>query len=147
MLIHEEWHSPIRQVDIWRAVITKEIRSIIERWVWRNTDGKTIPNNRSLIGNKLVFKIKRDETYREILVALGYSQIPGVDYRDNFIHPSEHIRNKFPNPVHGHRLAYCVTLRQELKKVNRKDQLCLVVHHDDFKNDDDFIELHAVVNH
>ena len=34
-----------------------------------------------------------------------------------------------------------------MKKVNRKDQLCFVIHHDNFKNDDDFIELHAVVNH
>ena len=62
-----------------------------------------------------------------------------------FTHPSEHIRNKFPNPVHGHQLAGCVTLRQEVKKVNHKDQLCLIVHHDDFRNDDDFIYLHAVV--
>ena len=37
-----------------------------------------------LIGNKWVFKIKRDDTYRARLVALGYSQIPGVDYTDNF---------------------------------------------------------------
>ena len=34
-----------------------------------------------------------------------------------------------------------------MKEVNHKDQLCLVVHHDDFKNNDDFIELHAFVKH
>ena len=44
---------------------------------------KKIPNNR-LIGNKWLFKIKRDRTYRARLVALGYSQIPGVDYTDSF---------------------------------------------------------------
>ena len=70
-----------------------------------------------------------------------------VSALSRFIHPSQHIRNKFPNPVHSHWLVDCVTLQQEVKKVNRKDQLCLVVRHDDFKNDDDFIELHAIVKH
>ena len=70
-----------------------------------------------------------------------------VSALSRFIHPSEHIRNKFPNPVHGHQLVGCVTLRQEVKKVNRKNQLCIVVCHNDFKNDDDFIKLHAVVKH
>ena len=57
---------------------------MIERGVWRKTDRKKIPNNRRLIGNKWVFKIKRDGTYRARLIALGSSQIPGVDYTDNF---------------------------------------------------------------
>ena len=62
-----------------------------------------------------------------------------------FIHPSEHIRRIFPNPVAGQRLSDCQTIRQEMKKVSRKDQLVLVVHHDDFKTEDgDFIDLYAV---
>ena len=52
--------------------------------VWRKIDKVKIPEDRRLIGNKWVFKIKRDGTYRARLVALGYSQIPGVDYTDNF---------------------------------------------------------------
>ena len=62
-----------------------------------------------------------------------------------FIHPSEHIRQKFPNPVTGQRLSDCETVRQELKKVSRRDQLVIVVHHADFKTDSgDFIDLYAV---
>ena len=60
------------------------MRSMIDREVWRRTERKKIPNDRRLIGNKWVFKIKRDGNYRARLVALGYSQIPGVDYTDNF---------------------------------------------------------------
>ena len=64
-----------------------------------------------------------------------------------FLHPSELIRNKFPNPVHGHRLSGCIALRQEVKKVNRKEQLCPVVHHEEFKTGDEYDELHVVVKH
>ena len=64
-----------------------------------------------------------------------------------FIHPSEHIRSKFPNPVSGQQLSGCIMLRQEVKKVSRKDQLVIVVQHKDFKMDNGtFIELYAV-NH
>ena len=80
----EAWHYPTaKERNNWRTAIRKEIRSMIERGDWRKTDRK-IPSNRRLIGNKWVFKIKRDGTYRARLVASGHSQIPGVDYTDNF---------------------------------------------------------------
>ena len=56
---------------------------MINRGVWRKIDRAKIPENRRLIGNKWVFKIKRDATYRARLVALVYSQIPGIDCTDN----------------------------------------------------------------
>ena len=75
MTFQEAWHYPIEdEKERWRVSIRKEIRSMIERGVWRKTDRKKIPNNRRLIGNKWVLKIKRDGTYRARLVALGYSQ-------------------------------------------------------------------------
>ena len=81
----EAWHYPIeKEKDNWRTATKKEIRSMIEREVWRKTDRKKKPSNRRLLGNKWVFKIKRDGTYGARLVGLGYSQIPGVDYTDNF---------------------------------------------------------------
>ena len=62
-----------------------------------------------------------------------------------FVHPPQHIRDKYPNPVSGHRLEGCLTIHQEVKKVSRRDQLCIIIHHDDFKMaDGEFIELHAV---
>ena len=81
----EAWHSPVEEErNNWQAAITKEIKNMINRRVWRKIDKVKIPENRRLIGNKWVFKIKRDGTYRARLVALGYSQIPGNDYTDNF---------------------------------------------------------------
>ena len=81
----EAWHSPVEEErHNWQVTIRKEIKSMINGGVWRKTDKVKIPENRRLIGNKWVFKIKRDGTYRARLVALGYSQIPGVDYTDNF---------------------------------------------------------------
>ena len=77
-------HYPIgNDTNNRRAAIRKKIRSMINRGVWRKTDRAKIPKNRRLIGNKWVFKIKSDGTYRARLVALGYSQIPGGDYTDN----------------------------------------------------------------
>ena len=81
----EAWHSPVEEErHNWQIAIRKEIKSMINRGVWRKIDKVKIPENRRLIGNKWVFKVKRDGTYRARLVALGYSQIPGVDYTDNF---------------------------------------------------------------
>ena len=50
-----------------------------------------------------------------------------------FVHPLQHIRGKYPNPVSGHRLEGCLTIHQEVKKVSGQDQLCVIIHHDDFK--------------
>ena len=62
-----------------------------------------------------------------------------------FIHPSEHIWNKYPNPLPSQRLENCTTIHQEVKNVSRRDQLTLVVHHEEFKHaNGTFIELYAV---
>ena len=84
-IFQEACHSPTeKERENWGIVIRKEIRSMINRGVWRKIDRKRIPNNRRLIGNKWLFKIKRDGTYRARLVTLEYSQIPGDDYTDTF---------------------------------------------------------------
>ena len=52
-------------------------------------------------------------------------------------------------PTSGQRLEGCITVRQEVKRINRKDQLSIVIHHDDFKEADKetFQELYAVKKH
>ena len=52
--------------------------------VWKILHKMDVPNDRRLIGCKWIFKIKRDGRYSARLVALGYSQVPGVDFTDNF---------------------------------------------------------------
>ena len=52
--------------------------------VWKKIHIVDVRNDRRIIGCKWVFKMKRDGTYRAILVALGHSQVPGVDFTDNF---------------------------------------------------------------
>ena len=64
------------------------------------------------------------------------------------LHTSELIWNKFPNPVNGQRLNGCITVCQELKKINRKDQLSLIGRHADFvNNDSEPVLLHRAKKH
>ena len=61
----EAWHSPVEEErNNWQIAIRTEIKSMISRGVWRKIDKVKIPENRGLIGNKWVFRIKRDGTYR-----------------------------------------------------------------------------------
>ena len=55
-----------------------------EKRLWKETRKTDVPKDRRLIGCKWVFKIKRDGTYRARLVVMGYSQVPGVEFTDNF---------------------------------------------------------------
>ena len=54
------------------------------RRVWKGIKKRDIPSDRRLIGSRWVFRVKRNGVFRARLVALGYSQIPGVDFTDNF---------------------------------------------------------------
>ena len=57
-----------------------------------------------------------------------------------FLHPSKTVSEKYPNMRPDERLEGCLELRKEVKKVMRREQMCIILRHDDFPN----IELHAV---
>ena len=52
--------------------------------VWTIVQNTEVPREREPIGCKWVLKIKRDGRYRARLVCLGYTQVPGIDFQDNF---------------------------------------------------------------
>ena len=52
--------------------------------MWRKIKIKDIPEGIKLVGCKWVYKLKRNGVYRSRLVALGYTQVAGVDFTDNF---------------------------------------------------------------
>ena len=52
---------------------------------------------------------------------------------------------KYPNPLPSQHLENCTMICQEVKNVPRRDQLTLVMHHEEFKHaDGTFIELYTV---
>ena len=57
---------------------------MIKRGVWVNVKHSSVPEGRKLIGSKWVFKEKRDGRFPARLVGLGSSQIPRVDFSDNY---------------------------------------------------------------
>ena len=65
-----------------------------------------------------------------------------------FVHPSALVRKKYRNLMNRQRLVGCRILRQEVKQISCKDQLSLIVTHEDFKDaNGNLEELHAVKKH
>ena len=57
---------------------------MLDMGVWRHVKRKDHPNDYRLVGCRWVFKVKRNGVYHARLVAKGFSQIPGVDFTDNY---------------------------------------------------------------
>ena len=81
----EAWHHPDKETrESWRESIRKEFRDMIRRGVWRRMKRRNIPAGRTLVDHKWVFKRKKNGIFRSRLVAKGYTQIPGIDFNENF---------------------------------------------------------------
>ena len=70
----------------WEIAINAELKSLEDTRTW---DVVECPNGVNVVGNKWVFKIKRNaageiEKYKARLVAKGYSQVQGVDYDNTY---------------------------------------------------------------
>mmetsp|Transcript_32322 Transcript_32322/g.54079 ORF Transcript_32322/g.54079 Transcript_32322/m.54079 type:complete len:736 (-) Transcript_32322:15-2222(-) len=60
-----------------------------------------------------------------------------VSFQSKFIHPHDLRDDHFPDRPKGHRLVDAVVVRRELKMINHVETKCVVVHHEDFKDDND----------
>ena len=65
-----------------RVEVKSELNDMIRKNVWTIINEDEVPMNKCPFGMKWVFKVKTDGRYRARLVALGYRQIPGIDFTD-----------------------------------------------------------------
>jgi Reverse transcriptase (RNA-dependent DNA polymerase) len=82
----EAWNHDIpKEREGWRDAIHKELTDMhVKRSIWKKIPIQEVPKGRKLIGSKWVFKKKKNGVFRARLCALGYSQVPGVDFTENF---------------------------------------------------------------
>ena len=79
----EAWNHPDPwQRDKWRAAILKEFDKMNALKVWKKIKKSSMPKGRRTVKHKWVLEIKRSGIFRARLVACGYSQVPGVDFKE-----------------------------------------------------------------
>lgn len=81
----EAWdHPEPTHKKVWREGIRKEFGDMKDRGVWKVIQKSEVPKDRTLVGCKWVFQLKKNGVYQARLFALGYNETPCVDYRENF---------------------------------------------------------------
>ena len=68
----------------WEEAVQEEFGNFLQRGVFVRIFKRDVPEGRKLIDSRWVFKVKRDGRFRARLVARGFTQVPGIDYKDNF---------------------------------------------------------------
>lgn len=110
---HEATRSP--DVSLWMAAMQEELEALHKNKTWELVE---LPQGRKAIGNKWVYKIKRDgndqvERYRARLVVKGYAQREGIDFNEIF---SPVVRLTTVRVV----LAMCATFDLHLEQLDVK---------------------------
>ena len=67
----------------WWDSMCVEFYNMHDKKVWSFVKIKDVPKGRKIIGNRWVFALKDDGTYRARTVGQGFSQVPGKDFHDN----------------------------------------------------------------
>ena len=81
----QAWNHPKKsQKCEWRKAIKAKISNMEKNKVWNLINNSELPKGRKVIENKWFFKTKGNGTYQARLVALGYNQIPVIDFSENF---------------------------------------------------------------
>ena len=73
-----------RKCTEWREAIHKEITDMTKRQVWERNKKDQIPANQRLFGSKWVFNKKGNRVHQARLCRLGFVQVPGLDFTNNF---------------------------------------------------------------
>jgi Reverse transcriptase (RNA-dependent DNA polymerase) len=85
MNYREAWDNKCEwQRNRWREAIEKELNKMNQQNVWTVIKRDAMEKGRKCIKYKWVFDIKRDGIFRARLVACGYSQVPGVDFKESY---------------------------------------------------------------
>ncbi|KAH9769282.1 hypothetical protein KPL71_011940 [Citrus sinensis] len=110
---HEALNSS--DVALWMTAMQEEIEALHKNKTWELVP---LPHGRKVIGNKWVYKIKRDgndqvERYRARLVVKGYAQKEGIDFNEIF---SPVVRLTTVKIV----LAICATFDLHLEQLDVK---------------------------
>ena len=81
----EAWWDPdLIAREKWQDAIHLEFKKMLGMGVWRHVSQKDHPQYCRLVGCRWGFKVKRNGVYLARLVAKCFSQIPGMDFTDNY---------------------------------------------------------------
>ncbi|XP_073148775.1 retrovirus-related Pol polyprotein from transposon TNT 1-94 isoform X1 [Henckelia pumila] len=121
---HEATQSS--DVSLWMTAMQEELEALDRNKTWNLV---TLPRGRKAIGNRWVYKIKRDgnnqvERYRARLVVKGYAQKEGIDFNEIF---SPVVRLSTVRVV----LALCAVFNLHLEQLDVKTAFL----HDDLEEE------------